>query len=125
MVSPIEIEMNTLLEHACVKEAAGVGEIKAVITLLPGNDVTHAELVVELQEWCKGKLERYQYPHLIDFVRVAKNCNGGNTAVPIAQGITSILPWRNIFISPGRMACADFAECVHRCVQQAIESIRP
>ena len=25
-------------------------------------------LVAELQEWCKARLQRYQYPHLIDFV---------------------------------------------------------
>jgi benzoate-CoA ligase family protein len=73
-VSPIEIE-NTLLENACVKEAAVVGvpidgimRIKAVITLLPDLTTSRAELVVQLQEWCKAKLERYQYPHLIDFV---------------------------------------------------------
>jgi acyl-coenzyme A synthetase/AMP-(fatty) acid ligase len=60
--SPIEIE-NTLLEHACVKEAAVVGvpvegitRIKAVIALLPGNDITHAELVVQLQEMVQRKV---------------------------------------------------------------------
>jgi acyl-coenzyme A synthetase/AMP-(fatty) acid ligase len=73
-VSPIEIE-NTLLEHSRVKEVAVVGvpvdgimRIKAVITLLPGLNTSRADLVVQLQEWCKAKLERYQYPHLIEFV---------------------------------------------------------
>ena len=85
MVSPIEIE-NTLLEHACVKEEQAARRIKAVITLLPGNDVTHAELVVELQEWCKGKLERYGSPHLIHFEELPKRGIQRSTA----QGITSI-----------------------------------
>ncbi len=72
-VSSIEIE-NTLLEHPHVKEAAVVGvpiegimRIKAVITLRPDHHVTPAQLVGQLQEWCKAKLQRYQYPHLIDF----------------------------------------------------------
>jgi benzoate-CoA ligase family protein len=71
-VSPIAIE-NALLEHAVVGEAAVVGvpvegvlRIKAVITLVDGAAAS-PELVGELQEWCKGRLQRYQYPHLVEF----------------------------------------------------------
>jgi len=71
-VSPIAIE-NALLEHPAIRESAVVGmpiegimRIKAVVILrddaLPGPG-----LVTELQAWCKGRLQRYQYPHLIDF----------------------------------------------------------
>jgi benzoate-CoA ligase len=70
-VSPIEIE-GVLLEHPAVGESAVVGievdgftKIKAfVITKVGGSP----ELVAELQEHCKSRLQRYQYPHLIEFV---------------------------------------------------------
>jgi len=72
-VSPIEIE-NTLLEHPAVSEAAVVGipvdglmRIKAVVVLHPGRDGENA-LVAELQEWCKARRQRYQFPHSVDFV---------------------------------------------------------
>jgi benzoate-CoA ligase family protein len=73
-VSPIEIE-SVLLEHPSVAESAVVGidvdgftKIKAfVITrgAVPADD----SLVAELQEHCKSRLQRFQYPHLIDFVQ--------------------------------------------------------
>ena len=28
-----------------------------------------ADLTRELQEWCKDHLQRYQYPHVIDYAR--------------------------------------------------------
>jgi benzoate-CoA ligase len=70
-VSPIEIE-GVLLEHAQVAESAVVGievdgftKIKAfVIAKGEGSEV----LALELQEHCKSRLQRYQYPHLIEFV---------------------------------------------------------
>jgi len=70
-VSPIEIE-GVLLEHAQVAESAVVGievdgftKIKAfVVARGEGSEV----LAVELQEHCKSRLQRYQYPHLIEFV---------------------------------------------------------
>ena len=72
-VSPIEIE-NTLLEHHIVHEAAVVGvpidgimRVKAVVVL--ANDLsTSTDPARELQDWCKDRLQRYQYPHIIDFV---------------------------------------------------------
>lgn len=72
-VSPIEME-NVLLEHAAVNEAAVVGinvdgvmRIRAVIILHESSPDADA-LKTELQQWCKARLQRFQYPHLIDFV---------------------------------------------------------
>jgi benzoate-CoA ligase family protein len=72
-VSPIEIEA-ALLEHPAVAESAVVGmsvdgftKIKAFVIARP-SAVTGDALVVELQEHCKSRLQRFQYPHLIEFV---------------------------------------------------------
>jgi benzoate-CoA ligase len=72
-VSPIDIE-NALTEHPAVLEPAVVGvsiegltRIRAFVILREGHSASEA-LVSELQEWCKGKLRRYQYPHLVSFV---------------------------------------------------------
>jgi benzoate-CoA ligase family protein len=72
-VSPIEIE-NRLMEHPSVREAAVVAvdiehmsRIKAVVILADG--VTGGgDLDRELQSWCKAELQRYQYPHVIEYV---------------------------------------------------------
>src|SRR3954454_26545 len=70
--SPIEIE-NALVEHPRVLEAAAVGvdheyttRVKAFVICRgdPGDD----GLVGELQEWCRERLRRYEYPYFIDFV---------------------------------------------------------
>jgi len=72
-VSPIEIE-NRLMEHDSVHEAAVVrveidhrSRIKAAVILTEGREPDDA-LVVELQEWCKSALQRYEYPHVLQFV---------------------------------------------------------
>ena len=72
-VSPIEIEA-ALLEHPAVAESAVVGisvdgftRIKAFVIARP-TAVTGDTLVAELQEHCKSRLQRYQYPHVIEFV---------------------------------------------------------
>ena len=72
-VSPIEIE-SALLEHAAVAESAVVGievdgftKIKAFVITRP-NVAGGEALVVELQEHCKSRLQRFQYPHMIEFV---------------------------------------------------------
>ena len=70
-VSPIEIE-GVLLEHPGVGESAVVGievegfmKIKAFV--IARGEVSPG-LETELQELCKSRLQRYQYPHLIEFV---------------------------------------------------------
>ncbi|MEW6637869.1 MAG: benzoate-CoA ligase family protein [Actinomycetota bacterium] len=72
-VSPVEIE-STLMDHPAVVEAAAVGipvdeltRVKAYIILREGYEPSET-LVAELQEWCKGRLKRYQYPHIVEFV---------------------------------------------------------
>src|SRR4051795_12498500 len=70
--SPIEIE-NVLVEHPRVLEAAAVGvdadyttRVKAFV--ICRGDAGDDALAGELQEWCKSRLRRYEYPHFIDFV---------------------------------------------------------
>jgi benzoate-CoA ligase family protein len=70
--SPIEIE-SVLLEHPSVGESAVVGievdgftKIKAFV--IAKNATGDDALVAVLQEHCKSKLQRYQYPHVIEFV---------------------------------------------------------
>jgi hypothetical protein len=72
-VSPVDIE-NTLTEHPAVLEPAVVGvpvegltKVRAFVILREGYAPSDA-LVVELQEWCKSRLRRYQYPHMVSFV---------------------------------------------------------
>jgi benzoate-CoA ligase family protein len=72
-VSPIEIE-SALLEHEAVTESAVVGidvdgftKIKAYVIAQP-DAVTGEALVIELQEHCKTRLQRFQYPHMVEFV---------------------------------------------------------
>jgi benzoate-CoA ligase len=71
--SPIEIE-SALMEHPSVAESAVVGvdvegftKIKAFV-ITKGEAAAGDALVAELQEHCKSRLQRYQYPHLIEFV---------------------------------------------------------
>ncbi|MEO8744563.1 MAG: benzoate-CoA ligase family protein [Candidatus Dormiibacterota bacterium] len=72
-VSPIEIE-SALLEHPAVAESAVVGiemdgftKIKAFV-IVKGEPKKDDTLVSGLQEHCKSRLQRYQYPHAIEFV---------------------------------------------------------
>ena len=72
-VSPIEIE-SVLMEHPAVAESAVVGvsvdgfmKIKAFVITKKDASAGDA-LVTELQEHCKTRLQRFQYPHLIEFV---------------------------------------------------------
>lgn len=72
-VSPIEIE-SALLEHSAVAESAVVGVSVEGLTRIKAFVITRADaargdaLVEELQEHCKSRLQRYQYPHVIEFV---------------------------------------------------------
>lgn len=71
-VSPIEIE-NVLMEHPAVLETAVVGievdgfiRIRAHVVCRTGIKADEG-LAAELQEFCKGRLQRYQYPHRVEF----------------------------------------------------------
>jgi benzoate-CoA ligase len=71
-VSPVEIEA-ALIQHPAVAESAVVGvtvegftRIKAFV--ITKGDAAGPQLVAELQEHCKSRLQRFQYPHLIEFV---------------------------------------------------------
>jgi benzoate-CoA ligase family protein len=72
-VSPVEIE-GVLLEHPAVGESAVVGlsvdgftKIKAFV-IVKGGATGDDALTAQLQEHCKSRLQRYQYPHMIEFV---------------------------------------------------------
>jgi benzoate-CoA ligase len=72
-VSPIEIEA-VLLEHSAVSEGAVVGisvdgltKVKAFV-IAKGERAPGDALAAELQELCKSRLQRFQYPHVIEFV---------------------------------------------------------
>jgi benzoate-CoA ligase family protein len=74
-VSPIEIE-NVLIEHPAVLEAGVVGvEVEGFMKIrahvIPRPGVTPEQqgeaLITELQNLCKERLQRYQYPHIVRF----------------------------------------------------------
>ncbi|MGH9010813.1 MAG: benzoate-CoA ligase family protein [Acidimicrobiia bacterium] len=73
-VSPIEIE-NVLMEHEAVLEAGVVGiEVEGFMKIrahvIARRAVVESEsdaLVTELQNLCKERLQRYQYPHIVRF----------------------------------------------------------
>jgi benzoate-CoA ligase family protein len=72
-VSPIEIE-SALMEHPAVAESAVIGievdgftKIKAFV-ITKGGSAEDKALVAELQEHCKSRLQRFQFPHMIEFV---------------------------------------------------------
>src|SRR5918994_1836507 len=72
-VSPVEVE-SPLGDHPAVIEAAAVGvpvdgltRVKAFVVLRDGYEPSEG-LITELQNWCKERLKRYQYPHLVEFV---------------------------------------------------------
>jgi len=72
-VSPIEIE-SALMEHPAVAESAVVGievdgftKIKAFV-ITKGGAAAGDALAAELQEHCKSRLQRFQFPHIIEFV---------------------------------------------------------
>jgi benzoate-CoA ligase len=72
-VSPADME-TALMQHPGVREAVVIGvevdqvsRIKAFVVpaeLASGQD----ELADELRAWCKQRLRRYEYPHLVEFV---------------------------------------------------------
>jgi benzoate-CoA ligase family protein len=72
-VSPIDME-HVLLEHPGV---AGVGVIGiriddtsriAAVIECPDGGLGSDELADELRRWCKARMRRYEYPHIVRFV---------------------------------------------------------
>jgi benzoate-CoA ligase family protein len=70
-VSPMDME-HVLLEHPRVRGAGVVGvtlddasRIAAYVECEGGGDEALAE---ELRSWCKERLRRYEYPHVVEFV---------------------------------------------------------
>jgi len=69
-VSPVEME-QTLGEHDAVDECAvvqvlveGLTRIKAVVVT---SHADREQLTPELQAWCKQRLQRYEYPHIVEY----------------------------------------------------------
>jgi benzoate-CoA ligase len=69
-VSPVEME-QALAEHAAVYECAvvqvlvdGLTRIKAVV-VAPEADA--GRLTPELQAWCKDRLQRHEFPHIVEY----------------------------------------------------------
>jgi benzoate-CoA ligase len=70
-VSPTDME-TTIMQHPGVREAVVIGveveevsRIKAFV--IPAGEAGDA-LADELRSWCKQRLRRYEYPHVVEFV---------------------------------------------------------
>ena len=75
-VSPADVE-GCLVRHPAVSEAAVIGvlledvsRIKAFVICTSGvpTGPDADALADELRQWCKDRLRRYEYPHVIEFV---------------------------------------------------------
>jgi benzoate-CoA ligase len=62
---------QTLAEHPAVFECAvvqvaveGLTRIKAVVVT---REPDPERLTPELQQWCKQRLQRYEYPHMVEY----------------------------------------------------------
>jgi benzoate-CoA ligase family protein len=71
-VSPTDME-TALMQHPSVSEAVVIGverdevsRIKAVVIAADGTG--DDALADELRAWCKQRLRRYEYPHVVEFV---------------------------------------------------------
>jgi benzoate-CoA ligase family protein len=72
-VSPVDME-NCLLEHPAVHgvgvvgvEVEGMSRVAAYVVAAPDRPADDA-LAAELRDWCRQRLRRYEYPHLVTFV---------------------------------------------------------
>jgi benzoate-CoA ligase len=73
-VSPIDME-HVLLAHPSVGSVGVVGvtvedatRIAAFVELAEGAEPVEDALADELRSWCKARLRRYEYPHIVEFV---------------------------------------------------------
>jgi benzoate-CoA ligase len=69
-VSPVEME-QCLAEHPAVYECAvvqvlvdGLTRIKAVVV---AREADPDRLTPELQAWCKQRLQRHEFPHIVAY----------------------------------------------------------
>jgi benzoate-CoA ligase len=72
-VSPVDME-NAIMEHPLVQAVGVVGvtvddvsRVAAYVIRGPG-EATDDALAEELRAWCKERLRRYEYPHVVRFV---------------------------------------------------------
>jgi benzoate-CoA ligase len=72
-VSPTDME-TALMQHPAVSEAVVIGvevdevsRIKAVV-IAADSEEAGEELADALRGWCKERLRRYEYPHVVEFV---------------------------------------------------------
>jgi benzoate-CoA ligase family protein len=95
-VSPIEIE-NVLMEYWAVLEAGVVGvevdgfmKIRAHVIPDPGVQLENEgeELVKALQNHCKERLQRYQYPHIVRFEKDLPKTMTGKIQRYVLRGLT-------------------------------------
>lgn len=71
-VSPIDME-QVLLEHPCVLGVGVVGVTAGDVSRIAAyvertGEQDDDDLAEELRLWCKERLRRYEYPHLVTFV---------------------------------------------------------
>jgi benzoate-CoA ligase family protein len=72
-VSPVDME-NAIMEHPLVQAVGVVGvtidEVSRVAAYVIRGDgeTTDDALAEELRAWCKDRLRRYEYPHVVRFV---------------------------------------------------------
>jgi benzoate-CoA ligase family protein len=70
-VSPTDME-TTIMQHPGVREAVVIGvevdEVSRIkVFVIPSGEGDDA-LADDLRAWCKQRLRRYEYPHLVEFV---------------------------------------------------------
>jgi len=72
-VSPVDME-NAIMEHPLVEGVGVVGvtvdEVSRVgaYVIRAAGETTDDELADQLRAWCKERLRRYEYPHVVRFV---------------------------------------------------------
>ena len=70
-VSPVDME-NTLMEHPRVQGVGVVGvtveDASRIAAFVECDGEPSDELADELRGWCKERLRRYEYPHIVGFV---------------------------------------------------------
>jgi benzoate-CoA ligase family protein len=72
-VSPADLE-DCLMRHERVSEAAVIGvkvdDMSRIMAyVIPNRDtLVNEDLAEDLRQWCKARMRRYEYPHIVEFV---------------------------------------------------------